>query len=329
MNRILYAGLAVVVTAAALICTSCEEYDGTIKTLARDITIDIDNSMFLEPEAGNAWEQGPGVDEITITIVLDSGNVEAKLSAADIGSGDYSQITQEVTGTLERVDVLAVNAAGNPMTDSVENKDDDETFDGWQTFANLQRFVVDFSGDSADSWASGFLSLNISPRGGTAVSIRIDSGVTDAADAVTDWAGDAQTIGQLAVEPVLSENPAGLTFDVYYAIVNEDLRELYKPEYATDDANYEHYPWEDVWTYTELTSSGKQISARVYTMAKYNAGDPWDYVEPAGDGCGYNSFLIDLTSEEESPIGKYLMIALVSKYDNLSVPSRVEIIEIE
>jgi hypothetical protein len=63
-------------------------------------------------------------------------------------------------------------------------------------------------------------------------------------------------------------------------------------------------------------------------MTKYNADAPLPFSEPAGEGCGYNSFLIDLTAAEEDPVEKYLMFAVISKYDGLSVPSAVEIIKI-
>ena len=86
----------------------------------------------------------------------------------------------------------------------------------------------------------------------------------------TDWGGAALTSLQIAVEPVLSENPEGLTFDIYTLIVDEDLRELYKPGYLNDSADYEHYPWADVWTYAELTETGRQIGADEYSFEKYN-----------------------------------------------------------
>ena len=324
MNKMKKA-LLLAAAAAVLVTAACEIFSGTIRDGARTITIDIDNDLYLEPDAANAWEQGPGVDSVSISIVLDTGDVQASLAAADVTAGDFTQLSQEVTGVLERVDVTAVNAAGVAMAISIDDTAEHEHLHGWEIFANLQRFRIGFNGDSADDWASGYLTLDIAPTGGTGIRYIIDSGAV--ASPTTDWGGDPLTSKQLAVEPVLSENPVGLTFDIYTVIVGEDLRELYKPGYTNPDADYEHFPWADVWTFDELTSTGKQIGDTVYTMTKYNAGDPLNFAEPLGDG--YKSFLIDLSTEADDPVGKYLMFALVSHYDVLSVPASVEIVEIE
>lgn len=317
---------AAVFSAAATLFFSCSDFDGTIRNASRDITVDIDNSLFLEPDAVNVWEQGPGVNEVNVTFVLDSGEVSAGLSAADAEAGSYTQIVQEVSGVLERVDVKAATAAGSLITASIDESAEHEQFHGWQIFANLQRFRLAYNGNTDDNWASGYLTLDIAPNGGTGIRFLIDSGVT--ASMSTDWGGDSLTSKQIAVEPILSENPAGLSFDIYTLIVDEDLRERYKPGYSNTDADYEHYPWADVWSYEELTSTGKQIGGAVYRMGKYNGGSPLDFIEPSGDGSGYDAFLIDLSDETDNPVGKYLMFALVSHYDVLSVTSRVEIIEI-
>ena len=83
--------------AAALFSFSCDTYNGVIKNGTRDITVDVDNSIFNNPDAADAWEQGPGIGKVTVTFVLDGGSVEAELNAADASSDAYSQITQEET----------------------------------------------------------------------------------------------------------------------------------------------------------------------------------------------------------------------------------------
>lgn len=325
-NKLIPIFAAAVLLSAALFFSACDPYEGAIREETRNITVDIDNSMFLEPGAANLWEQGPGIDTLTITFVLDSGDVVKEFSASD-ATGEYTQLVQEVTGRLKRVDAAAVNAAGTAMQVSIDDKTDYEEIYGWETFANLQRFRLGCNSNSADNWADGFLTLDIAPRGGTALRFKIDSGVT--ASMTTDWGGAPLTSLQLAVEPVLSENPAGITFDIYTLIVNEDLRAAYKPGYLNSDADYLYNFWTDVWTYTELTESGRQISDTVYKMTKYDTGGSLPFVEPSGEGSGYDSFLIDLSGETESPVGKFLMIAVISKHDVLSVPSMVEIIEIK
>ena len=326
MRKLLTYGF--VLFASAVIFGSCDPnpFTGIIKEGTRNITIDVDNSMFRLPTAVNAWEQGPGMASVTLTILLESGNVEVPLSAADASAGDYTQLVKEVSGKLLGVNAAAVNAAGTSFPVSIEDKAAYETFTGWEIFANVTRFKLAYSGNSTDGWADGFMTFDIAPRGGAGLQFKVDSGITAAM--TTDWGGDPLTTRQLAVEPQLSENPAGLTFDIYTLVVDENLRELYKPGYITPGADYEYYPWEDVWTHEELTSTGKKISDTVYKPVKYNSGNPLPFIEPSGAGLGYNSFLIDLAAVEDNPVGKFLLIAVVSKYDVLSVPSIVDIVEI-
>jgi hypothetical protein len=326
MKRIIVFAL-VVLSAAAFISCDPDPFTGTIKDGIRNITIDVENSMFNLPTEALSWEQGPGITDITFTIVLEggSGSVDKILTAAEAASGNYTQIVQEVTGKLLRIDAIAKNAAGTSFAISIEDKPEYEIFSGWEIFANVTRFKLAYNGDSTDSWADGFLALDIAPRGGTGIKFKIDSGVT--ASMTTDWGGAALTTRQLAVEPVLSENPAGLSFDIYTLIVDENLRENYKPGYITPGADYEYNPWEDVWSFDEISSTGKVISDTTYTLTKDNSGDPLPFVEPVA--AGYNSFLIDLTSEDDDPVGKFLLIAVVSKYDVLSVPSAVDVVEIK
>ncbi len=313
---------------AVLMSCDPDPFTGTIKDGIRNITLDIENSMFNLPTAADAWDQGPGMTSLTVTIVLESGEVDVILTAADVAAGDYTQLVKEVSGKLLRVDAAVVNAAGTTFSISIEDKAEYDEIAGWEIFANVTRFRLAYSGNSAESWADGFLSLDIAPRGGTGLRFKIDSGVTTTM--TTDWpVASPLTTRQLAVEPVLSENPTGLSFDIYTAIVSENLREKYKPGYITPGADYEYNPWEDVWTYDEVTLSGKLISDTTYTMTKYNSGDPLPFVEPSGTGNGYNSFLIDLSSEEDDPVGKFLLIAVVMKWDVLTVPSAVEVVEIK
>lgn len=312
-----------VILAAGIFLSGCDPFEGEYRDGTRNIVIDLDNGIFKEPSAVNVWEQGPGIESLTVTYVLGGNETVKTISVDEMTAGDFPQLSHEVTGRLERIDVSAVNAAGTAMTVSIEDKSNDDEFFGWETFANLQRFRIGYNGNSADGWISGYLTIDIAPLGGTSIRFKKDSGVT--AQMETDWNVSPLISGQLAIEPVLNENPVGLSFDVYTLVVDENLKDLYKPGYITTSANYEYNPWKDVWTYAELTGSGLKIGDTEYKMAKYNIGDSLPFTAPTENGI--RSFLIDFSSSPEV-VGKYLMIAVVTKYDVLSVPSRVDIIEI-
>ena len=314
---------------AALVMSSCDPgFTGTVKDGTRNIIVDVDNSMFRLPTAANAWEQGPGITDLKLTFVMEEEGVtfDATLAAADAAAGDYTQLAVEVTGRLVRVDAEAAAADGAAVTVSIDDKPAYEEFHGWEIFANVQRFRIGYNGNSAEAWADGYLTLDIAPRGGTSVRFKVDSGVTAAPE--TDWGGTPLATRQFAFEPVLTENPAGLTFDVYTAVVDENLRDLYKPGYVTEGADYEYSPWKDVWTWDEVTTSGKQIGDQNVKLTKYNTGSPLPFSEPSGAGCGYDSFLVDLSAQEEDPVGKFLLISLVVKSGTLEVPTKVGVYEI-
>lgn len=317
---------------AVFLLLSCDPdaYDGEIKDGNRDLIIDVENILFALPTETNSWEQGPGVTEIRFTIVLEggSGDVEEILETADLDAGyNYTQLTIPVVGELKRVDANAYDGTTLLFSSTIEDKSSYDFFQGWEVFANVRKFKLGFHGYSED-WTAGYLVFNVAPRGGNNVAFNSDSGVTAPGEENTDWGGAALTSRQIAVEPILHENPTGLTFDIYTLVVDENLREKYKQGYLDPDAEYEYNPWEDVWTYDEVTGTGKLIAGTTYTLNKYNAGDPLNFIEPEGSGSGYDSFLIDLTGEAEDPVGKFLLIALVMQFDILSVPTAVDVIEI-
>ena len=323
--------LMLIVFIVSIIISCNPAFDGNIKDGNRNLIIDVDNSIFNATDAVNIWEQGPGVDKIVFTISLEDtdGNaapVEKIMLPADINSTyNYTQLTVPVTGKLTQIDAQAFTGTTPMYSDSIMDKLSTDTFTGWEIFANVEKFQLGFHGNS-DDWTTGYISLNIAPRGGNSVTFKVDSGVTTEME--TDWAGTALTSRQIAIEPILNENPTGLTFDIYTVIVESNLQLEYDPD-LNDAANYEYYPWKDVWTYEEITNTGKKIGDTTYTMVKYNSGEQLNFIEPDGVDCGYNSFLIDLTLESEDPVGKFIMVALVMKYDILSVPAAIEIIEIK
>ena len=332
MNKIKFNILKRAAVAAAILLLVCScGYDGEIAEGNRSILIDIENSMFNSQSAENPWEQGPGITKVVFTIELDvdSGNVTQEFAAADIDAAyDFSQLSVDVLGRL--LSVSAVAYAGDVQKFSVVIDDaySPEEFEGWQVFANVTKFKLVFSGNSED-WDAGYLNMDICPRG-KGVSYLVDSGVTAPGEELTDWGGTALSSRQLAIEPILQEHPAGVTFDIYALIVEEDLRRLYKVGYGGEVSEYTHFQWADIWEYSEVTETGRAIgySEDVYTLEKFN-DKPLNFIEPSGAGCGYNSILIDLNTASSDPLGKYLMYCLVMKYGVLEVVSPMDIVEIK
>jgi hypothetical protein len=331
MNRKKFNNICVLITITLILLfvSSCG-YDGDINDGNRDILIDVENSIFDSRDAEDLWEQGPGVTKIEFTIELDggNGNISETFNAASIDTTyDYTQLTIPALGELKSISAVAYVDEEQKYSVVIADQSSSDEFSGWQVFANVTKFKIVFNGNT-DNWDSGYIDMDICPRG-TGVTYLTDSGVTSTP--VTDWGGTALTSRQIAVEPVLQEHPANVTFDIYYLIVDEDLRALYKVGYGGEDSEYSHYQWADVWTYDEVTASGRAIgdSTSVYTLAQYN-DTSLSFVEPEFDGCGYNSFLIDLSAEVDSdPVGKYLMYCLIMKHDTLEVISAMDIVEIK
>ena len=330
----------ILISFIVFITISCDPnaFDGNIKDGNRDIVIDVDNSIFNAVDAVNTWNQGPGVDKIVFTIALEDtdGNaapVEHTMLLTDLVSiNNYTQLTVSVTGKLTQIDAQAFKGStllySASIAASIVDKLSTDTFTGWEIFANVKKFKLGFYGNS-DDWVSSYISLNIAPRGGNSVTYKVDSGVTAPVDQKTDWVGVSLTSRQLAIEPILNENPTDMTFDIYTLVVDSNIQLEYDPLF-NNDANYEDCPWENVWTYEEITDTGKQIGNATYKLTKYNTGDPLPFIEPAGADCGYNSFLVDPSiGAEDDPLGKFLMFVLVMKYDTLSVPTAIKIVEIK
>ena len=76
------------------------EFDGTIRDGARNITVDVDNTIFNEPDAVNEWEQGPGVDSLELTFVMEEEEITMTLGASGRSADDYTQAVKEVSGVI-------------------------------------------------------------------------------------------------------------------------------------------------------------------------------------------------------------------------------------
>lgn len=305
---------------------SCGGFDGAIREDERNIIIDVDNTLFDTQDAANIWEQGPGLTSVVLSLTVDDVAVEETLDTAD-STYNYTQVTIPVTGILSKIEVKALRDSTIVYSSEITDKRDTDSFEGWETFANVMRFKMEFHGTSTD-WDAGYLSMDVSPRGGTNVTCLADSGVTAAADAVTDWGTPALATKQIAIEPVLHENPTGLTFDLYILIVDEDLKTNYKQGYIETSADYEYNPWEDVWTYDELTTSGKLIAGTTYILEKENI-TTLNFINPSNNVGEYNSYMVDLSADSDAVPGKFLLYGLVIYYGNLLTTSSMGIVEIK
>ncbi|NOY07577.1 MAG: hypothetical protein GXP33_01905 [Spirochaetes bacterium] len=327
-RKVFYISLLLIVVVLTLSGCPGTAFKGAILDGPRDIIIDVDNRVFNSQDAVNEWERGLGLDKITFTVTLKSGSETKEMLPADIDSTyNFTQVSIPVEGEL-----ISINAEGDHGSDkytgTIDDKSPYDDYTGWEIFANVIKFKLGFQ--ISDDIKNSYLTMDICPRGGNSVTLKADSGVTATADMKTDWAGTALTSRQIAIEPVFNENPKDLTFDVYTLIVDKDLRSIYfgplNP--GENGGYYEHYPWEENWTYEEITETGKQIGDKIYKLAEYNK-NPLTAVEPMGTGTGYNSYLIDLTTETTDPVGKFLLIAVVLNYDKLSIPAKMNIIEIK
>jgi len=314
-----------------LITASCSErYEGDIRIGQRDLRIDVENKIFEPQDAENNWDKGLGVSSVKFSIILDDGSKEEVVTEKVFTSDDidteysYTPFPVTVTGQLIRIEAEAAGSGGAVYNAVIEDKNENEFYGGWTIFANVMKFRLGCQ-INTDDFTSGFMELNVAPRGGNAALLKIDSGEQELYMAVTDRR-NLLTPLQIAIEPELNECPLDMNFDVYTSIINKDLRAGYDDN-MNFDAFYNDYPWSEVWTYDEVTQSGRRINDSIYTLQKYNNGEPLTFLDPMGDG--YKSYLIDLTELEDDPTGKFLLITIVLNYDRLSTPAAMECIEIK
>ena len=319
---------AVLIPAAVLLlmswtgCTGPADY--SILTDPRIFVIDVENAMFNDAAAANAWERGLGLNNLTLTVYTrDAAGVETSAVQA-VTTGDlvatYSctRFNLSISGTLLRVEASGSTSTGTAYTAVINDKSSTDEFAGWTEFANCLKLKLGFVLDNADS-SGNSLFFRVAPLGWSSTVLDYDAGVQAAGSGFTDRAG-VLTAKQIAFQPRTQENPTGLTYDVYTAVIDTNIAGLYNEDMNLN-AYYTDTPWSALWTYEEITSTGRNVAGTVYTLTRYTTA-PCDILNPAGDG--YESFLVDLTTSADTSItDKYMLIAIVLHYGSLSVPARV------
>lgn len=306
-----------------ILCAGCNVYKGPVNNESRTLYVDFRDTIFNSPEEENPELRGLGIDSVIITVVTEDGNGnevetagEILPSDADTSSGDgYSQKGIDISGEL-----VSITAEAGPLVSSISEESGSWDYHGWTVFANIGKVKIDFSVNSSRPGTSYF-QLVLCPCGGASPEIAADSGPQS--DPATDR-GAGLVSGQIALQLSLAEFPADISYDLFTAVVPEDLSYVYN-EAVNFEASYEPYPWDDSWSYEEITSSGKQIGSEVYTLTRYNNA-PYPAEDPLGDGL--QSVLVDLSAAEQGITDKYLLAGFIIYYGSLAVPVDVLCIEI-
>jgi len=318
-TRCTAASIALFFTMLVMLTSCPTPYDGPVTTAERIIRVDISDTLFNAYAEIIPADRGVGASTVTVTVTTDVNTFTGTLSAGALDAAyEYSQVPVTVTGTLQGVSVAVATSGGQAFSTELTDWDGTEP-SGWTTFANLEKFRLTVKTDSV-SVANSTLVLEPGPKGGLGLRLLCDSGVTDADFAHTDRAA-ALVAGYIAVSPQWLENPAGLTYSVYAAVVNENLQALHDPVF-NPEAEYADDPWTGAWTVEEIQSiTGKSIAGslvRVFSLASSVSS-----VNPMADGL--TSYRLDYSAH----IDEYLILALVVTDGVLSVPSQVVIIPIE
>ena len=314
------ASITILLLLCTLVLSACPSvYNGPFKLEERTLAFDMQKNIFNPVDTADPAEAGLGIEAIVITVTTENASgdeelKELKIVETDLTAVPYSRVGLVITGKLISVSAVAGDfTAGIDATNCSRSIDSDYT--GWTAFANLEKFKLNYFPNRSDPAASSF-TLLVCPRAGSSPTVRIDAGV-QTGTGTTDRAA-ALTSGQIAFTVEWAENPEDLTYDVYYAVVSENLSVVYNED-ITYDATYNHYPWTDSWTYDEVVTTGRNVGGTVRKLSKYNSGDAWKAVDPLGDS--RESGLIDLTNIQDPDLTKkFLLLGIVLHSGGLSAP---------
>lgn len=313
---------------AAILLGACETPVGPPEiSAARTIKVDVRNTIFNAPGLTYPAIAGLGATEVKISVTTEpgpsgGGTWDAVLPAAGIDNGatanGYTQVSIPVEGVLKKVRVEAAAPTG---TFSVETSEYDGTYEflGWDTFANIEKLKLSYFADPDDVSKSA-LSLNVAPRGGANALLIADIGALGSGNPSnrnqTDRSATLASL-DLALRPQLSENLSDISYDVYYAFVDEELSVKYNADIGLGGTYYED-PWEPDWTMFEIMF-GKSIAGKTYTLKKM-PGNSFSVVNPMGDGL--TSLLIDLpTLKSNVSAAEFLLVTVVVHYGTENVLS--------
>ena len=323
-GRCLAGAIALIAVSLASGCNLFQD----IEIGVRQFRIDVSNGVFAATSHPDEWQRGLDATDVQLAVVargVDGEEVmyESTMLPADVdATHPYTRVSITIEGVLLRVEAEVSTSSGDTFLSSVIDKSPVDSPGGWTVFANITRVKLGYiynGGQFSDS----AVQLAVTPRGGHATTLLVDSGV-QSGGGVTDRGPDLVS-QQLAVELVLHEHPGGLTFDVYTAVVDDDLPTLYD-ENLTTGGFYLEDPWSELWTFTEITDAGRSIASTIYSLARETASAV-DVLDPQGDG--KRAYLIDLTGTPPGQVlGQYLLIGVVLHGDALSAPLSVRSVEI-
>ncbi len=341
-----WAAAAVLVLALLLaILAGCGRYTGPIDAEARDFYIDFRNTLFNSASETDPADRGLGIDSVTVTVTTENDAGEQveytkEITAADVDTSAgyaYSQVPVPIEGKIVSITADTTDTDGDVALSAVLTEESGEwDYFGWTVFPNIDKVKIDFSVDP-DTPESSLFRLLVCPRGGDSPDILFDSGEQAAAGNTDRW--DEPATKQIAVQIKFAEYPGDpteletdegdVTFDVYTAVAEENIAIVYN-DAVNYDALYTPTPWNDSWTYKEITSSGKTVGGELYELSKYNESGKYNAVDPKGEEDGKKAFIIDLSSsEDENLTDKYLLVAVIMYYRGLAAPLDVLCIDIE
>jgi len=306
---------------AALLLAGCEVLPTT--SAPRTLTFSVPKVLFGSPTATNPADQGPGIDTVSVTINLAGGSAPtATASKAAFSNVDYGSFTVTVDGQLTGITASGTSGGKEVVSASVTDytKDEMARYSTAARFGDLTYFKLDWSGGDS---TTGTLRILPCPRSSADVLADAGAQTGTPVDGVnTDRFSSLQTL-QVAVQPVPAEDisDGSLTSQVYYAVSAIDPSVAFSP--ATLNGTYLAFPWTAQWTWAEVTSTGKRIGDRTFTMTAV-PGDAATVGVP--DSSGKLSTLIDLSTSATA--GQYLLYAVVLTRGGLSVPTDVRVLQI-
>jgi hypothetical protein len=287
----------------------------------RAITVDVPNRLFNSSTAVDGTA-GPGINVVSVTVTVKSGGVEtpytATLNSTDRETGLlYSRLSVTVSGQLVSVKgqctqggTLVVEAAATAAEDA-----DVSRYSGYTSFPDLTAFKLDWA---PSDFPAGFLRVLPCPRPNA--NLVWDSGVPEAGYVSRTDLGPYLAYGQVAVQLVADEyvGDESLSYDLYYAIADENPSRYTTANYAN---TYLNYPWTAQWSYAEATGgAAKRISAASYTMARFGSAG---HVAGKPDANNRIAVLMDFNNLIAQPRGHWLLVCAVMTRAGISVPSDV------
>ena len=284
------------------------------------LAIDINNRVFADDEGEQeGYSRRLGADSVEIYINSATTPTQTLL-AADMDESDtaegYTRVSVSYTGTLESVRLVATGAnayieSSNGVYSSVDSETYEDTIseigllsdlEGISSFAAVEKIKM-FPSDSYSTYSDIGINIVCAPCWMTSPSVY----TSESSAYLTER---SLTSGQIEIHPSWSENPEGMTIDVY--MVSSEYTKL--SDLSTAEG------WSTAWTYDQITSTGRTVGGTLYTMTKQHDAS-LDAVYLGGDEM--RSFLIEGLDSTA-----YYYIAIISHFGNGSCYSAVKEIQV-